>query len=238
MKNFFFSTVLLCFFCACSSSSQNALKPLHGYKLNISEPSGITSFENHLFIVSDYNGMVYKTDLKGKILDKIQLPTTDNEGVCFDGEGNLIVVNETKRKLLKIDNKGEVFRKLKIKGKQKNKNSGLEGVCFDKKEKVLYVINEKSPRKLLKLDEEGKIIDSFKLNFSNDVSGICFDNSSNSFWVVSDESHSIFNINRKGELIKNFNIPVSKAEGIVIHNSHLYIVSDLENKLYVFKIPN
>jgi len=213
------------------------LKPLHVYKLNISEPSGITYFENHLFIVSDFNGMVYKTDLEGVIIDKIQLPTTDNEGVCFDGEGNLIVVNETKRRLLKIDSEGEIIQQLKIKGKQKHKNSGLEGVCFNEKEKSLYVINEKSPKQLLKLNKEGKITESFKLNFSNDVSGICFDNSSNSFWLVSDESKLLMNMNKRGELISSFNIPVSKAEGIVAYNTNLYIVSDLENTLYVFKIP-
>ncbi len=36
----------------------------------------------------------------------------------------------------------------------------------------------------------------------------------------------------------NENIPVSKAEGIVVYNRNLYIVSDLESTLYVFKIPN
>ena len=71
-KNVFLVTVAL-FLISCSSkiSSQNELDPIRIVKLAIQEPSGITAFNNKLFIVSDYNGAIYKTTLKGKIITKI-----------------------------------------------------------------------------------------------------------------------------------------------------------------------
>lgn len=237
MYKIVFITFFSVLFSSCfnNSTSQNILKPEEVFGLNISEPSGITFQNNNLFIVSDYNGMVYKTNLEGKIIDKIQTPTTDNEGVCFISENNLAVVNETKRKIVVLTKKGKELDKLKIKGKQKHNNSGLEGICFVPSEKSFYVINEKAPKQLLKISKKGKIKDEVKLNFCKDLSGICFDEESNSFWVVSDESQFLMNISLKGKLLLKYKIPVVKAEGVTVLNKRIYVVSDTENKLYVFK---
>ena len=234
-----FGLIFICFGCIPQQKKEQQLQPLKVVKLNISEPSGITYFNNHFYIVSDRNGSVYKTSLEGEVFQKIKTGYSDLEGISFNNiSKTFYLVNERKRKIIEIDTLGKFVEKIKVKGSQKHKNSGLEGICFDGKENALYVLNEKSPKQLLKLSEEGKIIESFKLDFSDDVSGICFDNTSNSFWVVSDESQLLMNINKKGELISSFNIPVSKAEGVIIHKNEIYIVSDLENTLYAFKIPN
>jgi len=208
-------------------------------QLNIPEPSGITSFNNTLFIVSDKNGTVYKTSLDGEILQKIKLKYDDLEGITIDkSTQNFWVVDESKRTLLILNSNGEILQKIKIKGKQQHKNNGLEGVCFVDDENSLVVLNEKQPKQLLVLNLKGEITRKIDLNFSKDISGICFDESSNSFWVVSDESQLILNISKKGELIKSYNIPVKKAEGIVIISNKLYVVSDSENALYIFKKPS
>ena len=98
-------------------------------------------------------------------------------------------------------------------------------------------MNESSPTEVLKVTKKGKELDSFKVDFANDLSGICFDNKTGNLWLVSDESQKIYEISNKGKLFKSYSIPVHKPEGIVIINYKIYIVSDSENKLFVFKKP-
>jgi len=241
MKKTIISVLVALIFVSCSSkiSSQGKLELLKKIQLNIPEPSGITSFNNTLFIVSDKNRTIYKTSLEGEILQKVKLKYDDLEGVTIDkSTQNFWVVDESKRALIILDSKGGFLQKIKIKGEQQHKNSGLEGVCFVENENSLVVLNEKQPRQLLALNLNGEILRKIDFNFSKDISGICFDESSNSFWIVSDESQLILNINKKGELIKSYNIPVKKAEGIIIYNNNLYVVSDSENALYIFKKPS
>ncbi|MDD3723025.1 MAG: SdiA-regulated domain-containing protein [Lutibacter sp.] len=241
MKNLLFFVFIASFLVSCTSkvSSQNKLKPIKTVPLNIPEPSGITVFNNRLFIVSDYNGIIYKTTLEGKILHKIKTKFTDLEGITIDESSqNFWIVSERDRALVALDSLGNFIKKFNVKGKQKYKNSGLEGICFVESEKMLYVVNEKLPTQLLQLNLNGEIINKFMLDLGKDLSGICFDINSDSFWVVSDESEAIYNIDKKGALIKDYKIPVKKAEGIVIYNNKIYIVSDSLNSLFVFELPD
>lgn len=224
--------------CAPKTNLLSDLELLKTIKLTISEPSGITAFKEHLYIVSDHNGAIYKTTFDGEILHKIDTKFNDLEGITIESSSNNIwVVDESKRQLIKLDSTGYFIIKYKIKGKQKTKKGGLEGVCFVENEKALYLLNEKSPTQLLQLNLNGEISNMFTLKIGKDVSGICFDKISTSFWIVSDESKSISNVTKTGKLIKSYKIPVTKAEGIDIYDNKLYVVSDIENKLYVFKMP-
>ena len=224
--------------CTSRINLQNTLEPIKVVNLNISEPSGITSFNNSLYIVSDKNGTIYKTSLDGKILQKIKLKYHDLEGITIDKvTHNFWVVDESKRILISLDSIGNFIQKIKVKGKQQDKNNGLEGICFVESTNSLIVINEKQPKQLLALNLKGKITNKIDFNFSHDISGICFDNKSATFWIVSDESQSIYNITTKGALIKSYKISVDKAEGVVIYNDKLFVVSDSQNKLYIFKKP-
>ncbi|WP_111708995.1 SdiA-regulated domain-containing protein [Lutibacter citreus] len=237
MKNLLLLFFLTLSFYSCKVVPQKKLIALNIVKLNIQEPSGLTFYENHLYIPSDYNGVVYKTSLNGKVIEKIPTDFTDLEGVAVNEKGDIFVLNEKKRTFIKIKPNGETDKKYKIKGNQKKNNSGLEGVCYFEKEDCFFIVNESSPREVLKVSTKGKEKDSFKIDFANDLSGICFDVETNNLWLVSDESQKIYEISINGELINTFPIPVHKAEGIVIHNNKIYIVSDSENKLYIFKKP-
>ncbi|MBL4939004.1 MAG: SdiA-regulated domain-containing protein [Lutibacter sp.] len=223
--------------CLSKVSSENELELVKTIKLAIPEPSGLTLFNNNLFIVSDHNGIIYQTSLEGKILHKIKTNFDDLEGITIDEDSkNFLLVSEKDRAVIVLDSLGDFIKKINIKGKQKHYNGGLEGICFF--ENSVYVINEKSPRQLLLLNKDGEILNKIKLNYSKDISGICFDKISNSFWIVSDESKLILNINNKGTLIKSFKIAVAKAEGIAINDNNLFIVSDSSKSLAIFKIPN
>lgn len=225
--------------CLPKVNSQTQLKPIESFSISIKEPSGITVFDNHLYIVSDQNGVIYKTSLNGRILKKIKTVYSDLEGITANPlTKSFFIVNESKRSLIELDSKGKFIQKTKIKGKQKNKNSGLEGVCFDSNKNRIYIINEKSPSQLLELNLKGKLKNTYNLNFSKDISGIYFDSLTNSLWLISDESQTIFNISKKGKLLKSYNIDVEKGEGIAIYNDQIYVVSDSLNKLFIFEFPN
>ena len=127
------------------------------------------------------------------------------------------------RTLLMLIYLGRFLQKMKIKGKQQHKNSGLEGICFVESENYFIVLNEKQPKQLLEVNLNGEITNKTAFGFSNDVSGICFDPKSTTFWIVSDESQSIYNTTIKGKLIKSYKIPVDKAEGIVIYNDTIFV---------------
>ena len=240
MKNYIIYYLFSILFCSCISntSSQNELNLLDAIKLNILEPSGITNHENHLFIASDYNGFVYKTNLKGEILEKMVTGFSDLEGVTVNNKGSFFIVNENKRTLVKLKLNGKALIKCKIKGKQEHGNNGLEGICYYPPKDNYFVVNEKAPKQLLSISKKGEILKKIKIGYVNDLSGICFDEKSKTLWLVSDESQQLFQISVKGKIIKKYHLPIVKAEGVTIFNNKIYIVSDLENKLYVFKKPN
>lgn len=236
-KRLFILVVLLSFMsCAEKANSQEPLKLINTFDLLIKEPSGITFFNNHLYIVSDNNGAIYKTNLKGEIIKKIKTDFNDLEGITVNTKKpSLFIVSESKRLLIELDFNGEKIKKLKIKGKQHESKHGLEGICYDATKDMLYLVNEKSPKKLLLVSKKGNIKNSFKLDFTKDISGICIDTETDNLWIVSDESQKIVELTSKGKLLNSYNIPVDKPEGIVIEGNNIYIVSDSKNKLFVFK---
>ena len=225
------------FACSPKAPSQTTLKLLHTVKLKIPEPSGIAVYKNYLYIVSDKNGAIYKCTLNGETIEKIRTKYSDLEGITIDPNSKqLIVINEVKRTLIYLNFNGTFIKEQKIKGKQKKSNSGLEGICFDTSKNSIYVLNEKSPKQLLKLNSKGEIIAKTNLNFSNDVSGICYDEKTNSFWVVSDEAKAIYQISKKGIVQKKHKTGIVKGEGIAIYNNQIYVVSDDLKTLYMFEI--
>jgi uncharacterized protein YjiK len=239
MKKWFFIIGLLLLGSACTSKKTKtpALILLKSYSINIPEPSGLSFDKNSLWIVSDQNNSVYQTNLKGEILQKIKAKKQkDIEGITLVHD-TIWLVSEEKRILFSIDTDGNLISKSKIKGIQKNKNKGLEGLSFDSNENVFVLLNEKHPTELLKISKEGKLISRFKLNFSHDISGIFADAVSKTYWVVSDESKLVYNITASGKLISKYKIPFHKGEGITIYNDTIFIVNDALNKLYLFKKP-
>ena len=238
MKNsiLFLSISLLLASCSSKVSIQSDLELLKVVSLNIAEPSGITIFQDHLYIVSDHKGTYYKTTLEGKIVKKYKTKFSDLEGITYNSVShNFLLVNESKRTLVVLDSLGNLVRKIKIKGKQTQKNNGLEGVCYVEDKEMIVVVNESAPIQLVFLNLKGEILLKKTLTISKDISGICYEKETNSFWIVSDESESIYHITTKGKLLKSYKIPVKKAEGIVTQNNIIYIVSDSSNKLYSFK---
>ncbi len=56
-------------------------------------------------------------------------------------------------------------------------------------------------------------------------------------WIVSDQSKTINKCTLTGDLIDSYSIGVLQAEGIAIAKDKIYVVSDAEEELYIFKKP-
>lgn len=226
-------------FNSCNAASQNELKEVGRYILEIDEPSGITTDGSYLYIVSDQNGKVFKTNFKGEILGTFDSEKKDLEGIAYNPiNDEFAIISEEKRKIYIFGRGGVKKKDAKISGKQDRKNSGLEGVTFNTSNNSYYVVNEKKPRQILQLDDEFKVVSKFKLDFLDDISGLSYDERLDIFWVVSDESRSIFKVTTKGELIAAYPFNLKQMEGITHYKNKLYVVSDAVEVLVVFQKPN
>lgn len=69
-------------------------------------------------------------------------------------------------------------------------------------------------------------------------SGICYDDSRDGFWIVSDESEKLYLWDLTNGVREKYPLHLVKAEGIVFiaETSTIYIVSDSEQKLYKFHL--
>lgn len=220
-------------------TSSERIKKVVELKLKVPEPSGIViSWDNkYLWMVSDGNATVYKTDLKGKILESFVINAVDLEGITIIDNDKLCVVQEEKREVLVINYKGKELKRVKINFPGQN-NSGFEGITYDSRRNVYYIVNEKKPCALLTLNENFKIIDKKILSFSKDLSDIYYDANSDYLWLTSDESKMVVKCDVKGNVLQKYKVNINQMEGISLdrNSNFIYIVSDPEERLYKFEI--
>jgi uncharacterized protein YjiK len=76
------------------------------------------------------------------------------------------------------------------------------------------------------------------LNYTTDISDICYDEQLDCFWIVSDESKKIIKINKTGTLLAEWLITFEKGEGITFVQDKMYIVNDATAKMYIYNKPN
>lgn len=214
-----------------------ALKLVATYSLDISEPSGITFNKDHsaCWIVSGGDQRIYKTDLKGKVIEKLVYKGEDLEGIFFDhNDQTLWVAEEDLRQLVHLDLTGNEIDRFDtdILGM---KNKGLEGLAFDGNN--FYVLNEKEPVSIFALDKNFKVSQQYDLSFASDLSDMDYDATTNNFFVLSDESQAMYIWNPKEGLKKKYDLPFTKAEGIAVDPSKktILLVNDALNTLYKFE---
>lgn len=119
----------------------------------------------------------------------------------------------------------------------KQAQNGLEGIAIHPTTKHIFIVNEKQPRILLELTPTGKFVSSNVINFADDLSGLCFMPGTNRLLLVSHESHSLFEIDLSGKMLRSWKLPVEKAEGVAIdQNGLVYIVCDKTGKLFIFEL--
>lgn len=206
--------------------------------LKVPEPSGLAfSYESNSFwSVSDSNSTVYKLDLKGNIIKSFHINGEDLEGITVIDSDKLAVILERTREVVIVDTSGKEIKRKKfdLPGKL---NDGLEGICYDSKNKNFYLVNEKHPGLLIKTDDDLNEIFRRKINFASDFSDIFLSIIDNKLWILSDESKMIIQTDLNGNPIKIYKINADQPEGLVVDylNKKVYVVSDKKEELYEYK---
>jgi len=238
-----FSILLLTGACSKQKSDNlTLLSPLEVYSVNIPETSDLSfgSYADILYTVSDRTAKAYKITTKGKVLSELSYTGSDLEGICYVENQFIYVAEERLRKIIRLDLQGNQIGEKTIPVEINDENQGLEGISYATSNKHFYILNEKNPGLLIETDENLNVLKSFPLSFASDYSGVCVDNVNQQLWIVSDESASVTKCTMKGELIESYRIPVSNPEGIAFDpmSNKLYIISDVESRLYLFQINN
>ena len=209
------------------------------YRIDVLEPSGlaVSSSGNVLYTVSDNTAEIYKLSTKGDILQTFNYKGNDLEGVSTFTGNKLLLAEERKKEIVVFDMSAGTSTKHRINYENNDTNSGIEGVTYNSIDGTIFILNEKDPGKLIRLRADFSIIAEYELDFASDYSGIFHDSPSNNLWIVSDQNKTINKCTLTGEVINTFSIGVSQAEGIAITNDKIYVVSDAEAKLYIYKKP-
>ncbi|MFH0734292.1 MAG: SdiA-regulated domain-containing protein [bacterium] len=209
------------------------------YLLSVPEPSGLAiAYDNKsLWTIGDGNSTVYNITFSGKIIKKFKVTGVDLEGISVIDENTICVVQEARRELLFVDYTGKELNRVKIKFKGE-RNSGFEGISYDSKNKIYFIVNEKKPVTLITINQYFEIINTQKINAVKDLSDVFYDEKKELLWLVSDESNMVLKCKRDGTIIQKYKVSIKQIEGICIdkENRFLYLVSDPENKLYKFEL--
>jgi uncharacterized protein YjiK len=206
--------------------------------LPFTEPSGIAFSESmqKMWIVSGGDQHIYMLDTAGNVEKKLSYTGIDLEGISFDAtDSTLWIVDEGTKEVVHLDRKGNVlFRKIVEYTTLPNK--GPEGITLGKNHEI-YIVNEREPGILFELDSTYSLSKSYQLNFALDYSDISYDLSTDSFFILSDESGAFYQWNKQQGVINVYPLPNMKNEGIAYNRQRnlFYIVNDETAELYFFK---
>jgi uncharacterized protein YjiK len=219
--------------------SMSELKLIKSYLLDIKEPSGITYNQDYsgYWIVNGGKGRICKTDLGGKVLNVLTYKGEDIEAVYYDrADSTLWIAEERARDLVHLNLNGDEIGRLHIDitGKE---NKGFEGVVRLKNGNF-YVANEQKPTAVLLIDPKGNIKDKYTINFASDLSDIDYDQNTENFYLLSDESAACYIWNPRDGLIKTFSLPGQKYEGIAFNpNNHtITVVNDKTRRMEIYEL--
>ncbi len=208
------------------------------YRLAVPEPSGLSLSEDgaSLWMVSDEDGKVYRTDLEGRIIASFHTGHADLEGITTAGAGKVAVLAERERKLLVFHEDGTPAGSvtLDIPG---NDNSGPEALAWNTDAGEFYILKERDPGLFLILDERMRETSRGVLRFARDYSGLFSEPVRGHLWISSDESAAIYVVDRDLKLQAVFSSAIPQMEGIAVDYARrrIYAVSDAAAKLYVYE---
>lgn len=209
-----------------------------------------------LFAVVNNPTFIVEMDKSGQELRKIDLKGFDDtEGLVYLGGGRFAIVEEEHRGVVIVDIDESTEYLLRHHGQglsfvfSHKKNKGFEGVAYNPFDGSLFVVNEKQPRALYRID--GAVAQSSNaVSISSpwsmeensldnkDLSGLHFHAHSGNLLLLSDDSKSITETSLSGNVISRLSLKsgrsglddaIPQAEGITM---------DAEGNLYVLSEPN
>ncbi len=238
------SVILLNLFLSCSDSEEfdpakEELELLSKHKLAILEPSGLAADPagNALYTVSDHSNEVYKISLTGEVIKTYGYSGNDLEGVSFYKNNSLLLAEERQKTIVVYHMSDGTEERHPLSYNNNEENSGIEGVAYNSHDGSSFVLNEKNPGILMRLRADFSIVKTYNLDFASDYSGVFYDRMANELWIVSDQSKTINRCTLNGKRIKSYSVNINQAEGIVLVNNKIYVVSDADAFLYVYQLP-
>jgi uncharacterized protein YjiK len=206
--------------------------------INVKEPSDLAlSYDKKsLWTVSDSTGSIYRLSLNGDVEKELAIGGNDPEGIAVISSQVLAVVFEKKNHIVFYDTSGNKLKTVNIDLGSEIK-PGLEGIAYSSNIGHYFLINEKNPSAIIELDESFNIINTTEPKLTTDLSGICYEENENIFWVISDESKFLGRFDKSFKLLKSYTTPLAQGEGVAVDYSNklIYMVSDKDNSFYVYK---
>lgn len=204
------------------------------YSLAVPEPSDLCWHidQNYLWTVSDQTNRVYLISRQGEVIKMLDWQGDDLEGIALRlSDTTLWVAEERLRDIVQLDTIGHELARfhLDLTGAA---NSGLEGICISA-DGVFFVLNEKNPGLLVKLNSDFSINRKIALDKALDYSGITYDPMLDCFWIISDESALLFRWSEHEGIGVEYSLPDHKMEGLVINaeSGAFLLVNDQSEEL-------
>lgn len=225
-------------FCSNYSNAQKIvkIKPIKKIKMLIPEPSDVAlSFEgNSLFVVSD-KGMLFETDLDGKIIRKANnYFGLDCEGVYAD-KNFVYVAEEFSRRIAVFSVSDFSLIKMITIPYHGARNKGYEAITYNPTTKKFLLFIEKDPAKIFELDENFNKVNEIDISkLAIDISGASYHNGF--LWLLSDEDQKIMKLDPSNyRVLAAWKIPILNPEGITFtKDGKLIIMSDGMKQMFYF----
>lgn len=220
-----------------TTSPRQPLQLLATHSLSVTEPSGLaySPLLQKLYMISDNRAEIFTIDTIGRVLGSIPVAGTDIEGVAISPTGDtLFVVEETASRVLTVLMTGAIVDSMTVQVRTDPKHA-LEGITIGTAGHRV-VINEKAPTMLVEFAGKTEL-QRMTLSYATDLSDICYDAGGDCYWILSDESQKVMKISRSGALLGEWSTTAQQGEGIALIGNRMYIVSDVDAKLFVYAKP-
>jgi len=203
--------------------SNNGVKQFNFESSTRFDLSGICIYNDSIYVIADkaWNKFIYKIDtLKNtvKIIDELEIclyEKIDIEGIDADSLGFYIINERSSEvyyknknscliKTLEID-----WSKLKIKTKEWS-NKGLEGLAIDQENNILYLIKERSPRRIIAFDlNTGYLSEPFDALFDKEI---------NDFTDAKFENGKLYLLERNNSSILRIDVTTKETYSVSVKN--------------------
>ncbi len=187
----------------------------------------------------------------------------DTEGITHIRDNTYAVVEEKRRTICIIEIDGNTTSLERREGiivmvdPDPDDNTGLEGVSYDRKNGLFYVVKEKEPGKIYKIpwtDAENYLPENIhswdtqqKSLLIKDLSGIYYHSGSGNLLVLSDESACVVEMTADGKELGRLSLKkdgksslqkdIPQAEGITMDDQGILFVCSEPDLLYIFNLP-
>lgn len=227
--------VLLCAYTKTERRPTTSVKYTSKVPIKVPEPSDIVNDKEtkELFIVSD-NGILFKCDALGKIIQKTDALGWDFEGVEIKGN-SVYVSDESSRKVFKYNKKDLSLENTYTISYLGGRNEGFESLAYNESKKCFVLISEKNPVTIVECDESFQITNQTIFEGYRDISAARWHNGF--MYLLSDEDRTVLQCDPLTYKVKQaFRINVLNPEGICFNpeNNTMIIAADDIQCLYNF----